>query len=153
MTSKPIRATVWNEFRHEQTNKLVQSIYPKGIHITIADHTPAAGFRAGLVFYAGCGLREKYKSQGFKPYTSVLEFHGTADEETGFNTCRRLVDKTRAAGGDIELVSYDDATHDFDDPGRKRQSVPANQQARTDAIARATSFFEGLLAQGLPPRR
>jgi len=119
----------------------------------IAEHTPVAGFRAGLVFYAGCGLRGAYKEQGYKPYTTVLEFHGTADEETGFNTCRRLVDRSRAAGGDIELVSYDGATHDFDDPGRNRQSVPANQPARTDSIARAQEFFERMLAQGLPPRR
>jgi len=32
----PIRALVWNENRHEQTNKLVQTLYPKGIHGEIA---------------------------------------------------------------------------------------------------------------------
>lgn len=32
-----IRALVWNENRHEQTNKLVQSLYPKGIHGALAD--------------------------------------------------------------------------------------------------------------------
>jgi len=119
----------------------------------IVEHNAAAGFRAALVFYAGCGLRERYKEQSYRPYTTVLEFHGTADEETGYGTCRRLVEKSHAAGGDIELVTYDNATHDFDDPGRNRQSVSANQDARSDAIARAQAFFERLLAQGLPPRR
>jgi trehalose utilization protein len=33
----PIRALVWNENRHEQTNKLVRELYPKGIHGAIAE--------------------------------------------------------------------------------------------------------------------
>jgi trehalose utilization protein len=33
----PIRVTVWNEFVHEQTNKVVKSIYPDGIHTVLAD--------------------------------------------------------------------------------------------------------------------
>jgi trehalose utilization protein len=33
----PIRALVWNENRHEQTDKLVQALYPKGIHGAIAE--------------------------------------------------------------------------------------------------------------------
>lgn len=32
-----IRVTVWNEFRHEQTDEKVKEIYPKGIHECIAD--------------------------------------------------------------------------------------------------------------------
>nr|NIV34490.1 trehalose utilization protein ThuA [Anaerolineae bacterium] len=27
-----IRVTVWNEYRHEQTNPQVRSVYPDGIH-------------------------------------------------------------------------------------------------------------------------
>ncbi len=37
MSTTAIRVTVWNEFRHEKSNRLVASIYPKGIHATIAD--------------------------------------------------------------------------------------------------------------------
>lgn len=33
----PIRAVVWNENIHEQTNDIVRSIYPTGIHNAIAD--------------------------------------------------------------------------------------------------------------------
>jgi dienelactone hydrolase len=118
----------------------------------IADHSAEAGFRAALVFYAGCGLRDKYKEQGYRPYTTVLEFHGTKDEETGYGTCRRLVERSRSMGGDIELVTYQDATHDFDDPGTRRQRVPANQHARADAIQRSEALFERILARGLQPR-
>ncbi len=32
-----IRVTVWNEFRHEKTEKAVTDIYPNGIHATIAE--------------------------------------------------------------------------------------------------------------------
>lgn len=32
-----IRTVVWNEFVHEQENSLVRSIYPEGIHSTIAE--------------------------------------------------------------------------------------------------------------------
>ncbi|TBL70433.1 ThuA domain-containing protein [Paenibacillus thalictri] len=34
---QPIRVTVWNEFRHEQTNEKVRSIYPEGIHRAIGE--------------------------------------------------------------------------------------------------------------------
>ena len=33
-----IRATVWNEFRHEKTDEAVKKVYPDGIHVAIADY-------------------------------------------------------------------------------------------------------------------
>ena len=39
----PIRALVWNENRHEQTNALVRKLYPRGIHGAIADVLAADG--------------------------------------------------------------------------------------------------------------
>lgn len=32
-----IRVTVWNEYRHEQTNEAARRVYPEGIHRTIAE--------------------------------------------------------------------------------------------------------------------
>ncbi|MCS7061387.1 MAG: ThuA domain-containing protein [Anaerolineae bacterium] len=32
-----IRVTVWGEYRHEKTHKAVADIYPKGMHVTIAE--------------------------------------------------------------------------------------------------------------------
>jgi len=38
-----IRVTIWNEFLHERENELVRSIYPNGIHQTIAEGIAARG--------------------------------------------------------------------------------------------------------------
>jgi trehalose utilization protein len=35
---KPIRVTVWNEFRHEKKNEKVKAVYPDGMHRVIAAH-------------------------------------------------------------------------------------------------------------------
>jgi carboxymethylenebutenolidase len=106
----------------------------------IAQHTPIAGFRAALAFYPGCGLHAQFKD-GLTPYAPVRVFHGTADEEVSPKTCAALVRKGRALGGDIDITLYPDATHDFDDPGPRRQSVEANAGAKADAMARAREFF------------
>ncbi len=36
-----LRVTVWNEFRHEKTDETVRSIYPQGMHATLAAHLGA----------------------------------------------------------------------------------------------------------------
>jgi trehalose utilization protein len=42
--SAPIRVTVWNEFRHEKQDADVQAVYPRGIHIVIAEGLADEGF-------------------------------------------------------------------------------------------------------------
>jgi carboxymethylenebutenolidase len=106
----------------------------------ITARSPEAGFRGALAFYAGCGLHGYYKN-GLKPYAPVREFHGTADEEVSWKTCDTLVQKGRARGGDIDITIYPDATHSFDDPGRNRQSDPANAEAKRAAMEHARGFF------------
>lgn len=32
-----IKVTVWNEFRHEKTDKMVKKVYPDGMHRVLAD--------------------------------------------------------------------------------------------------------------------
>jgi dienelactone hydrolase len=54
--------------------------------------------------------------------------------------CRRVLDPA-AEASPIELVDYQDATHDFDDPGNKRQRDPGNQDAREDVRKRAAEIF------------
>jgi carboxymethylenebutenolidase len=98
------------------------------------------GFRAALVLYPGCGLKHRFDN-GFAPYAPVRVFHGRADEEVSSARCRRLVERSRARGGDIAIEIYPGATHDFDDPGGKRQGVAANAIAKADAMARAERFF------------
>jgi len=106
----------------------------------IAAPTPATGFRAALVFYPACGLRGRFED-GYRPYAPVRVFHGTADEEVSPRLCGALVEKSRSLGGDIAIRLYEGATHGFDDPGRKRQRLPANAAALQDSVGRALRFF------------
>lgn len=39
-----IRVTIWNEFVHEKRNEQVRSIYPQGIHVTLAEKLDKYGF-------------------------------------------------------------------------------------------------------------
>ena len=55
--------------------------------------------------------------------------------------------KAKADGSDIDLTTYDGATHDFDDPGEKRQGVPANAAATADAEKQALAFFADQLGK------
>jgi carboxymethylenebutenolidase len=98
------------------------------------------GFSAALAFYPGCGLGGRF-NDSYRPYAPVRMFHGTADEETSYRRCRALVERSRKLGGDIEVTLYPGATHGFDDPGRARQSIRANQDAKEDATARSLRFF------------
>jgi trehalose utilization protein len=42
-----IKVTVWNEFLHEKQDEEVAAVYPKGIHIAIADGIREAGLSVG----------------------------------------------------------------------------------------------------------
>ncbi len=44
MALEELRVTVWNEYRHEKNSKHVSSIYPEGIHGTIASALRRDGF-------------------------------------------------------------------------------------------------------------
>ena len=103
------------------------------------DPTPSSGFRAALLFYPGCRIQAK---QDYRPYTPAVLFIGSKDEEVSPLPCRQLVEQTRARGvSHFEIVWYEGATHSFDDPGTRRQSVEANRNARSDAMRRAAAFF------------
>jgi carboxymethylenebutenolidase len=109
----------------------------------IAQHTPADGFRAALAFYPACGLKDHFANIGYSTYAPLRVFVGTADEEISPRVCRALL---AGAAGDVQIHFYPGATHDFDDPGRQRQAIPANADARHDVIRQATSFFKEWLA-------
>jgi len=100
----------------------------------------ARGFRGALAFYPGCGLKRRF-DRGLAPYAPVRVFMGSADEEVSPRVCATLVERSHARHGDIELKLYPGATHSFDDPGDKRQSVRANASAKRDATAAAEQFF------------
>jgi carboxymethylenebutenolidase len=106
----------------------------------IEQPSPQTGFRAALVYYPGCGLHGHFDA-GYMPYGPVRVFHGAADEEVSAKRCQELVERSRAKNGDIEITIYPGATHDFDDPGRKRRGVAANAAANRDAVTRSLEFF------------
>jgi carboxymethylenebutenolidase len=113
--------------------------------------TPETGFRAALVFYAGCRLRGRFDARPFLPYAPTLVFHGTADEEVSHKRCAALVERSRSAGGSVAIEVYRGATHSFDSPTRNRQRIDANLAATTDAVERSLRHFARHL-YGAEPR-
>ena len=102
--------------------------------------TVQTGFRGALAFYPACGLKGKF-GDGYLPYAPVRVFIGSADEEVSPKRCEGLVESSEMKGGDIKISVYPGATHDFDDPGRKRSSVDANAEAVSDAVPKALRFL------------
>lgn len=109
----------------------------------LVGHAPDAGFRAAIAFYPACGLKDHFAAIGYRSYAPLRVFVGTADEEISPRVCRELLTH---AGGDVRIQFYKDATHDFDDPGRRRQSIPANADALRDIVQQAPAFFASELA-------
>ena len=101
-------------------------------------------FRAGVVFYPACGLKGQFDC-GYRPYAPVRVFMGEADEEVSAKRCAALINESRAAGSDISIRLYPGAEHSFDDPGSRRQRVPANAAASEDATPRILSFLKAQL--------
>ena len=103
---------------------------------------PSDGFRAALAFYPGCGsaalISQDYKTS--RPLTVLL---ASDDEEVSPAGCHRVLDAAAGNGSPIAVIDYAGATHDFDDPGERRESVAANRRAREDALRRAAGVFAG----------
>jgi dienelactone hydrolase len=72
--------------------------------------------------YPACGLKDHFATIGYRSYAPLRVFVGSA-------------------GGDVQIRFYKGATHDFDDPGRSRQSILANADARRDVTQQASAFF------------
>lgn len=121
---------------------------------TMADDKPGdmrrLGFRAGLAMYPACGLHNRFGRSGYSTYAPVRVFMGTEDEEVSHDRCRDLIGASRARGHAVSFTSYRGATHSFDDPGRRRQSVPANARATADVREQAAIFFNEALAPRQP---
>jgi carboxymethylenebutenolidase len=88
----------------------------------------SAGFRAALVFYPGCG-REALLENTVATASPLSMFLGADDEEVSPTNCEHVAERSLKAGTNIAVMLYPDATHDFDDPGERRQAVPGNQAA------------------------
>ena len=101
------------------------------------------GFRAALAFYPGCG-REALLEETVRTAAPLAMFLGSNDEEVSPVICQHVAERSIAAGTSVSLTVYPGATHDFDDPGEKRQEVPGNEAAKAEAMAKAAAFVAGL---------
>lgn len=101
----------------------------------------AAGFRGALVFYPGCGVKALLQ-QTVTLITPIAIFHGASDEQVSPAKCQGVSERSRAAGTAIDMTLYPGATHDFDEPSSRRQSVPANQAALADVLPKALAAVE-----------
>jgi len=100
-----------------------------------------AGFRAAIAFYPGCGKSARLDDT-IRTSAPITMFLGTDDEEVNPDYCQKVAERSLAAGTKIDVVTYPGATHDFDDPGEKRQGVPGNVKAKADAMKRAAGVVE-----------
>lgn len=124
---------------------------------TITDHRhPGAGFRAAVAFYPGCTARAR-KAETFHPYAPLLVLIGESDDWTPAAPCVALTAAVAARGEPMQIVTYPDTFHDFDNPGITRKHVRTevpngvhpgdgtttapNPAAREDAKQRVVTFF------------
>jgi dienelactone hydrolase len=101
---------------------------------------PSGGFRAAMALYPGCGPRALI-SRDYRAAAPVTVLLASDDEEVSPAVCHRVLDAAKTNGSPIKIIDYAGATHDFDDPGEKRQSIEANRAAREDVLRRAPELF------------
>lgn len=98
-----IHVTVWNEFRHEQTNDKARQIYPQGIHHTIASKLKEFGFhtRTATLDEPEHGLSKQVLDQ-----TDVLIWWGhLAHDEVSDEIVQRVYERVLDGMGIILLHS------------------------------------------------
>lgn len=102
------------------------------------------GFRAALVFYPGCG-KEALLENKVTITTPISMFLGKRRRRSLVHLCQHVAKRSIDAGTAMTVTLYPGATHDFDDPGKKRQAVPGNVAAKADAMKRAAAaVVEGI---------
>jgi dienelactone hydrolase len=101
------------------------------------------GFRAALAFYPGCGGLALLDN-AVSTTAPVAMFLAEDDEEVSPTICQHVAGRSIDAGTSLTVTLYPGATHDFDDPGEKRQAVPGNRAAKADAMAKAAGVVDGM---------
>jgi carboxymethylenebutenolidase len=105
----------------------------------ISQPTPETGFRAAVAEYPGCGM-DAIKGR-YHSYAPLLLMIAAADEEVSPQLCEAFASRGRESGSMLEAIVFEGAEHNFDDPGKTKQSNPANSRATAEAMRRAESFF------------
>jgi dienelactone hydrolase len=147
-TVRPLDAEGAFEFLHRRDDVVGNRIFLQGwsnggsttLNVMIRQGARAGGFRAALAFYPGCG-RDALLAPKVATSAPITMFLGSDDEEVSPVICQQVAQRSTEAGAPISVAFYSGATHDFDDPGQKRQSVPGNGAAKADAMARAAAII------------
>jgi trehalose utilization protein len=92
---KPIRVTIWNEYRHEKTHAAVRRIYPRGMHRQLAERLarrPGLAVRTATLDEPEHGLTDAVLQA-----TDVLTWwghlaHGEVRDEIAERVQRRVLD-------------------------------------------------------------
>jgi len=111
----------------------------------IAHPAPASGFRAALAEYPGCGM-EAIQGE-YRNYAPLLVELASADEEVSPKICEQFTARARKNGAKLEVVIFEGAEHNFDDPETKKQSNPANRRATEETKQRAQRLFAEYLTR------
>ena len=78
-----------------------------------------------------------------RPYAPVLILHGTDDEEVASEHCVELAEKSRSAGGNVEIELFEGATHGFNFAHGQPSGVGGQPGGgRRRATERALGFFD-----------
>jgi dienelactone hydrolase len=72
-----------------------------------------ADFAAYVPFYPDCSTTYLSDTEVDRP---IRIFHGSPDDYNPVASCRRYVERLRAAGRDVQLTEYPNAQHGFDNP-------------------------------------
>lgn len=72
-----------------------------------------AEFAAYIPFYPDCSTTYLSDTEVDRP---IRIFHGTPDDYNPVASCKRYVERLRAAGHDVQLTEYPNAQHGFDNP-------------------------------------
>jgi dienelactone hydrolase len=115
--------------------------------VTMSDQSPGLplpanepGFRAAIAEYPGCGM-DAVKG-AYHAYAPMLLMIAGDDEEVSPKRCEEFAKRARADGNDLKVIVYPGAAHNFDDPSKSKQSIPANHEATEDAMRQADAFFQ-----------
>lgn len=150
-TVRPLDAEGALNWLRKQSDIIVDRIFLQGwsnggstaLNVMQRQGTKTSGFRAALALYPGCGPKALL-APTLATTAPVLLLLGSDDEEVSPARCQDMARRSTEAGGRIDVVLYPGATHGFDDPGSRHQSIPANRSALEDTLKRAIAVVERL---------
>jgi carboxymethylenebutenolidase len=149
MTVRPLDAEGALAYLRGRNDVIGRQIFLQGwsnggstaLNVVIRQGDKTNGYRGALVFYPGCGPAALL-APVVSTATPMAMFLGGDDEEVSPANCQRVAERSRQAGSQIDLTVYPGASHGFDEPSSKRQSLPGNQAAMNDALVKAAANLE-----------